>query len=81
MMKKIKDIFDEYREDASIRVYLYGNDKTTGTRKMFKSQSYTLKDIKEGEFYGSKEIHLSIFNCTKTKRNIISQTYKKLDKI
>lgn len=74
---QFKDIFDEYGENASIRVYLYGNDKTTGARKMFKSQSYTLKDIKEGEFYGSKEVHFSIFNCTK--RNIISKTYKKSD--
>lgn len=78
--KKIqfKDLFDEYGKDVSIIVYVYGNDRTTGSRKMFESQQYTMFDIEVGEFYGIKEIKIPIFSSKKTKQNRISKIHKKI---
>lgn len=76
--KKIQfeDIFNEFGENVAIIIYIYGNDKSTGTRKMFESQHYTIKDIEDGMFYGSKEIIIPIFRSKKIKRELISKIYK-----
>lgn len=74
---QFKDIFDEYGKNVTIRVYVYGNDKTTGARKMFESQAYTMDNIEEGDFYGSKEIHIPFFCSTRVKREKISQIHRK----
>lgn len=49
----LDDIFDEYKEAVSIQVYLYGNDKTTGARRLFTSPVYCVTEICEGKFPGS----------------------------
>lgn len=72
---QFKDIFDLYGENVVIRIYIYGNDRTTGARKMFESQPYTKYNIEEGDFLGAKKIHLSFFNRTKVKRDKISQIH------
>lgn len=50
---QFKDIFDLYGENVVIRIYIYGNDRTTGARKMFESQPYTKYNIEEGDFLGA----------------------------
>lgn len=76
--KKIQfeDIFNEFGKNVTITIYIYGNDKSTGTRKMFESQHYTMKDIEEGVFYGSKEISIPVFRSKKIKRKLISKIYR-----
>ncbi len=76
--KKIQfeDLFNEFGENITIIIYIYGNDMSTGTRKIFKSQQYTMKDIEDGTFYGSKEISMPIFRSKKIKRELISKIYK-----
>lgn len=75
---QFKDLFDEYGENISIIIYVYGNDMTTGSRKMFESQKYTLHDIEEGDFYGVKEIKIPIFSSIKTKQDRLSQIHRKI---
>lgn len=72
----IQDIFEEYGNNALITIYLYGNDKTTGARKMYKSPGYTINEVQEGEFLGSKKIKIPFIGRAKTKRDMISQLYK-----
>lgn len=76
--KKIQfeDLFNEFGKNVSIIIYIYGNDMSTGTRKMFESQHYTMKDVEDGAFYGSKEISMPIFRSKKIKRGLISKIYK-----
>lgn len=75
---QFKDLFDEYGEAVSIVVYVYGNDRTTGRRKMFDSQQYTMFDIEEGDFYGIKELNIPILGSKKVKQEKISQIHKKI---
>lgn len=74
---QFKDIFDEYGVNVSIIICVYGNDRTTGARKMFQSKSYTMYDIEEGEFYGIKKINIPLLGSKKVKEDKISQIYKK----
>lgn len=73
-----KDIFDEYGENVTIEIYVYGNDKTTGARRAFKSKCYTMYDIEEGDFYGIKELNVPIWGSKKVKQDKISQIHKKI---
>ena len=41
----LEDILEEYGEKVKITVYVFGNDRVTGTRKMFSSKEYQRKDI------------------------------------
>lgn len=77
-MVQFKDIFEEYGENVTIRIFIYGNDRVTGARKMFESQLYTMYDIVEGDFIGGKTIHLSFFDRKKEKIDKISKIHKKL---
>ena len=76
---QFKDIFDKYGENATIRVYVYGNDQTTGARKMFESCSYNMYNIEEGDFLGTKRINISLLDSKKVKQDKISQIHKKSD--
>lgn len=67
------DLFEAYGKDITITVFIYGNDKITGARKMFESMDYTIDDVKEGNFYKTREIRIPIFRTTKRKIDIISQ--------
>lgn len=73
---RLSDIFMEFGENATITIYVYGNDKITGARKMFESKHYSVDNISNGYFYGSKEIALSFLNSTKKKRDKISLIHK-----
>lgn len=75
---QFKDIFDEYGENVTIRIYIYGNDRITGARRMFESQPYNIYNIEEGDFLGAKKINLSFFSRTKVKRDKISKINKKV---
>lgn len=75
---QFKDVFEEYGENVTIRIYIYGNDITTGARRMFESQPYNMYNIEEGDFWGTKEINISLFNRKKVKRNKISKIHKKV---
>lgn len=72
---QFKDISDIYGGNVTIRIYVYGNDRTTGARKMFESQAYTMNenDIKEGDFVGRRAIHFFIFDRNKVKRDKMSE--------
>lgn len=72
---QFKDIFDRYGGDVIIRIYVYGNDRTTGARKMFESQEYTMDDIVEGDFIGGRAIRFSIFDRNKVKRDKMSEIH------
>ena len=73
-----KDIFDEYGENVTIQVFVYGNDRVTGARKMFESKLYTMHDIEEGDFCGIKKISIPIWGSKKVKEDKISQIDKKI---
>ena len=75
---QFRDIFEEYGDNVTITIYVYGNDKTTGARKMFESKHYTMHDIEEGDFYGSKEIKIPIFSRKKVKIDKLSKIHKKI---
>ena len=76
---QFEDVFKEYGKKVKLIVCIYGNDKTTGTRKMFESQHYTMDDIVDGEFYGSKEIQIPVFRSKKVKQGQISRIHRKVD--
>lgn len=76
---QFKDLFQQYGENVEIRIYVYGNDRTTGARRMFESPLYTMYDIEEGDFCGAKEIQLSFFCRTKVKRDKISKIHNKIN--
>ncbi len=69
---QFEDIFKVYGERVTFTVFFYGNDKTTGARKMFESPKYTMNNIEEGNFIGAKAIRLSFFNRKKIKRKKLS---------
>lgn len=74
---QFKDLFDEYGEKLTIRIYVYGNDKVTGARRMFESHAYTVYDIKEGDFIGAKKIRIPRWRSMETKQSSISQINRK----
>lgn len=75
---QLDDLFAKYGNNITITVYIFGNDRITGARKLFESPNYTIKDIKEGDFCGSKEIKIPLFSNVKTKTDKISQIHKNI---
>lgn len=69
----LDDIFDAYGDRASIQVYLYGNDRTTGARQLFLSPLYTKEDICEGRFIRSRDIKFFFLSSRKIKKQKIFQ--------
>lgn len=73
---QLRDIFVRYEENVEIVVYVYGNDRTIGTRKVFESKNYTIYDIVDDDSYKFKKVDFSIFDSAKTKQNKISRMHK-----
>ncbi len=69
----LDDIFDEYGDKVTITLYLYGNDKTTGARRLFVSPAYSQKDVCEGRFIRSRKIQLRAFDGKKARKRKLFQ--------
>lgn len=69
----LDDIFAEYGDKVSIRVYLYGNDRATGARRLFISPVYTKDRLGEGRFSNTRNIRFSPFDSREVKEEKISQ--------
>lgn len=69
----LDDLFDYYRDKVQIQVYLYGNDRTTGARRVFISPSYTIGSISYGKFQSPKHLQFPAFSSKNTRRRIFSQ--------
>lgn len=69
----LDDIFDVYSDEASIRIYLYGNDRTTGARRLFISPAYTKEDVCEGKFLSTRNIKFFFLSSRKVKQQKLSQ--------
>jgi hypothetical protein len=50
----LEDIFNEYGNDVSIKIFVYGNDALTGARKMFTSKEYKVADTEFGKYKKAK---------------------------
>lgn len=70
---RLDDIFEEFGDRATVQIFVYGNDKSTGARKMFTSPKYTVEDVTEGRFCGGKEIKFSGFESGKAKQAKLSR--------
>lgn len=51
----IDDIFQTY-PNATLRIYVFGNDSITGARKMYESKEYKRGDIATGSYHSIKGI-------------------------
>lgn len=73
---QLQDIFERYGKSVEITVYVYGNDRTIGTRKVFESKNYTTDDLINDDAYKFEKVDFSRFDRAKTKQNKISRVSK-----
>ena len=43
---ELSDILNEYGDDATFKIYVYGIDTATGVERIFESKSYSYRNIR-----------------------------------